>query len=133
MPQPTVPVSNLDMNCSGALFIALRALVIGGVLFALGTIAYLAYVQSMASALIKSAYGIRTKTDAEREIAAWKKRVGIFCMESDHPGGDHSYEAVVANLTVARLHIIEPTGVTVGVTMRDGKLRSVTLIEAVGW
>jgi hypothetical protein len=45
--------------------------------------------------------------------------VGIFWIESDHPGGEHSYDAVVANLAIARLHIVEPTGVTVGVTIRD--------------
>ena len=117
-----------------ALFLALCALVVGGVLSALGTIAYLAYVRAMASALIKSAYDIRTKADAEREIAAWKKKVGIFFWtEGDHPGGDHSYDATIANLSIARLHIVEPTGVTVSITMRDGELRSVTVVETVGW
>ena len=109
-------------------------LVVGGVLAALGTIAYLAHVRTLASALITSAREIRTKADAEREIAAWRKRSGKeFWMESDSPGGDHNYDAQVANLPVARFHIVEPTGVTVGVTMRDGELRSVTVIESVGW
>jgi hypothetical protein len=117
-----------------ALFLILCVLVVGGVLSALGTIAYLAHVHALASALITSAREIRTKADAEREIAAWRKRSGKeFWMESDSPGGDHNYDAQVANLPVARLHIVEPTGVTVGVTMRDGELRSVTVIESVGW
>jgi hypothetical protein len=30
-------------------------------------------------------------------------------------------------------HIVEPTRVTVGITMRDGALRSVTVIESTGW
>jgi hypothetical protein len=115
-----------------ALFLIL--LVAGGVLSALRTIAYLAHIHALASALITSAGEIRTKADAEREIAAWRKRSGKeFWMESNSPGGDHNYDAQVANLPVARLHIAEPTGVTVGVTMRDGELRSVTVIDSVGW
>ena len=122
------------MNRPRPLFIALLVFAMSGVLFALGTIAYLAYVRAMASSLIKSAYDIRTKADAEREIAVWKKKMGIFFWtEGDHPGGDHSYDATVANLPVARLRIVEPTGLTVGITMRDGELRSVTVIESVGW
>jgi len=122
------------MNRPRPLFIALLVFAMSGVLFALGTIAYLAYVRAMASSLIKSAYDIRTKADAEREIAVWKKKMGIFFwMEGDHPGGDHSYDATVANLPIARLRIVEPTGVTVGITMNDGELRSVTVIESVGW
>jgi len=116
------------------LFLILCVLVVGGVLSALGTIAYLAHVHALPSALITSAREIRTKVDAEREIAAWRKRSGKeFWMESDSPGGDHNYDAQVANLPIARLHIVKPTGVTVGVTMRDGELRSVTVIESVGW
>ena len=117
-----------------ALFLALCALVVAGVLSALGTIAYLAHIHALASALITSAREIRTKADAEREIAAWRKRSGKeFWMESDSPGGDHNYDAVVDNLPIARLHLVEPTGLTVGITMNDGKLRSVTVIEHVGW
>jgi hypothetical protein len=37
------------------------------------------------------------------------------------------------NLPIARLRIVEPTGVTVGITMREGKLRCVTVIESTGW
>jgi len=122
------------MNRSRAFLIALRVLAMCCVLFTLGTVAYLAHVHALASALIKSAREIRTKADAEREIAAWRKRSGKeFWMESDSPGGDHNYDAVAANLPIARLHIVEPTGVTVGITMNDGELRSVTVIETVGW
>ena len=56
-----------------------------------------------------------------------------FWQEGDRAGGDHNYDAQIANLAIARLHIVEPTGVTVGVTMRDGELRSVTVIESTGW
>src|SRR5215467_7419714 len=122
------------MNRSRALFIALLVFGMVGTLFVVGIIVYLAYVRGMASSLIKSAYDIRTKADAEREIAVWKKKVGIFFWtEGDHPGGDHSYDATIANLSIARLHIVEPTGVTVSITMRHGELRSVTVVETVGW
>src|SRR5215467_9254061 len=117
-----------------ALFLAFCTLGVGGVLSALGAIAYLAHVHALASALIKSAREIRTKADAEREIAAWRKQSGKeFWIEGDAPGGDHNYDAVVDNLLFARVHIVEPTGLTVGITMNDGELRSVTVIESVGW
>src|SRR5215467_12902814 len=117
-----------------ALFLAFGTLGMGGVLSALGTIAYLAHVHALASDLIKSAREIRTKADAEREIAAWRKQSGKdFWIEGDAPGGDHNYDAVVDNLLFARVHIVEPTGLTVGITMNAGELRSVTVIESVGW
>jgi hypothetical protein len=88
----------------------------------------------LASALITSAYEIRTRTDADREIAAWSKRFGKdFWAESDSPGGDHNYDAQVVNLRLARLHIVQPTGLTVGITVRDGQLRSIAVIESTGW
>jgi hypothetical protein len=103
-------------------------------LLALGVEAYLSHLRSSATALINSAREIRTKADAEREITAWRTRSGRdFWEESDHPGGDHSYDAVIENLTLARLHIVEPTGVSVGITMRDGQLWSVAVIESTGW
>jgi len=117
-----------------ALFLALCALVVAGVLSALGTIAYLAHIRALASDLITSAREIRTKADAEREIAAWRKRSGEnFWQESDHLGGDHNYDAQIDNSALVRLRIVEPTVVTVGITMRDGRLRCVTVIESTGW
>jgi hypothetical protein len=109
-------------------------LVAGGAVCTLGISAYLARLHALASALITSAYEIRTKADANREIAAWSKRFGKdFWAESDHPGGDHNYDAQIVNLTLARLHIVQPTGITVGITMRDGHLWSVAVIESTGW
>ena len=99
-----------------------------------GTATYLAHIQGMATALIASAREIRTTQDAEREIAAWKARAGNeFWIESDHPGGDHNYDAQIVNLSIARFRIVQPTGVTVGLTMRDRKLHNVTVIESTGW
>jgi hypothetical protein len=109
-------------------------LVAGFALSGLGIVAYLTRVHALASALVNSACEIRTKADAEREIAAWRKRSGKeFWTESDHLSGDHNYDAKIVNLPIARIHIVEPTGVTVGVTMRNGELRSVTVIESTGW
>jgi hypothetical protein len=106
----------------------------GAALFTLSVAAYLNHLRSTATALLNSAKEIRTKADAEREIAGWRTRSGKdFWQESDHPGGDHNYDAQIVNLPIARLHIVEPTGVTVGVTMCDGELRSVTVIESTGW
>src|SRR5438876_279719 len=99
-----------------------------------GTATYLAHIRGMATALIASAREIRTTQDAEREIAAWKARAGNeFWVESDHPGGDHNYDAQIVNLSIARFRVVQPTGVTVGLTMRDRKLHNVTVIESTGW
>jgi hypothetical protein len=112
----------------------LATLAVLGVVFVLGTVTYLVWLHRVASALVTSAYEIRTKADAEREIAAWKKRFGKdFWQESDHPGGDHNYDAVLANVTLARLHVVQPTGVTVGITVRDGQLWAVFVSEQTGW
>jgi hypothetical protein len=103
-------------------------------LFGLGIAAYLKHLRASAAALITSVIEIRTKNDAEREIAAWRKPSGRdFWEESDHPGGDHNYDAQIGNLTIAHLRVVEPTGVIVGITMRDGNLRRVTVIESTGW
>jgi hypothetical protein len=37
------------------------------------------------------------------------------------------------NLAIAHLRVVEPTGIIVGITMRDGKLRCVTVVESTGW
>jgi hypothetical protein len=109
-------------------------LVAGTALFAAGIALYLTHIRNSATALISSARTIRTRADADREIAAWRQRSGKdFWQESDHPGGDHNYDAQIANLAIARLRIVQPTGVTVGITINDGKLRCVTVIESVGW
>jgi hypothetical protein len=107
---------------------------VGGALCALGIVAYLERLHALASALVSSAQEIRTKTDADREITAWRKRFGRdFWVESDHAGGDHNYDAQIVNLSLARLHVVQPTELTVGITMRDGQLRSVSVIESTGW
>jgi len=100
----------------------------------LGIVAYLARLHALASALVTSACEIRTKADADREIAAWRNRFGKdFWEETGHPGGDHNYDAQIVKLSLARLHVVQLTGVTVGITMRDGQLRSVAVIESTGW
>lgn len=118
----------------GWVWTGLWIFLVGVALLALCVATYLNHLRSTATALINSAQEIRTKADAEREITAWRTRSGKdFWGESDHPGDDHNYDAQIVNLPIARLHIVEPTGVTVGVTMRDGELRSVTVIESTGW
>jgi len=100
----------------------------------LGIAAYLTHLRASATALINSARGIRTTNDAEREIASWRERSGKdFWEETDHPGGDHNYDARVLNAAIARLRVVEPTEVIVSITIRDGRLRCVTVIEATGW
>jgi len=111
----------------------LAVLAVGIALLGLGIAAYGTHVRATATELIDSAREIRTTADAEREIAAWRKRLGKdFWEESDHTGGDHDYDAQIVNLAIARLRVVEPTWITVSITMRDGKLRCVTVIEATG-
>jgi hypothetical protein len=112
----------------------LAFVVAGGAVCTLGILAYLVRLHAVASALITSAYEIRTKADADHAIAAWAERFGKdFWEESDNPGGDHNYDAQIVNLRLARLHVVQPTGVTVGITMRNGELWSVAVIESTGW
>jgi hypothetical protein len=115
--------------------IALLIFAAGSAVGSLGVLVYLTRLHALAFALITSAYEIRTKADADREIAAWSKRFGKdFWEESDHPGGDHSYDAQIVSPTLVRLHVVQPTVVTVGITMRDGgQLWSVAAIESTGW
>ena len=113
---------------------ALIVLIAGLLCSGLAIPVYLAHLRHSATALINSARQIRNKADAEREIAFWRDRAGKdFWQESDHLGGDHNYDAQIENLVIARLRIVEPTGVTVGITMHDGRLRCVTVIESTGW
>ena len=99
------------------------------VLLVLGITAYLAHIRATAVVLIESARDIRSTEDAQRQIAAWRKREGEqFWQENDHPGGQHSYDGQIENLLISRLHILEPTVVTVGVTMQSGQLQNVAVI-----
>jgi hypothetical protein len=113
---------------------SLAILVVCGAVCSVGILVYLARLRSAASALITSACEIRTKADADREIAAWSERFGKdFWQEGDRTGGDHTYDAQIVSPVLVRLHIVQPTVVTVGITMRDGQLRSVAVIESTGW
>lgn len=103
------------------------------VLSAIGIAVYAAHGRSLATALVDSARDIRTTEDANREIAAWRKRAGgQFWEESDRLGGDHNYDGQINNLSIARLRVVKPMAVTLGVTMHDGKLRCVTLLATAG-
>src|SRR5258708_5384407 len=97
-------------------------------LFGLGVAAYAIHVCASATALIDSASEIRTTADAEREFAKWRKRLGKEpWMESDDSGRGGNYCARIVNRAIARLHIVEPSEVTVRVTVRDGELLCVTV------
>jgi len=114
------------------MLIAMSALV--PILVGVGVATYAAHLRATATALIASASGIRTTEDAEREIVAWKAHGGRrFWTEGEHAGGDHDYDAMIVNLLIARLRVVEPTVVRVGITMNGGKLRNVTVIESTGW
>lgn len=122
------------MLCNRTIRVLVVAFVVTVVLLVGGIATYLGHVRNMATALIASAREIRTTEDAERAIAVWKTRAGNnFWTESEAPGGDHNYDASIVNLPIARLRVVQPTGVTVGLTMRDRKLRSVTVIQSTGW
>jgi hypothetical protein len=104
-----------------------------GVLFSVAIVLYAVRVHASAAALIESASKIHSTADADREIAKWRMQSGNqFWEESDHPGGDHDYNAQVENLLISRLRIVEPTEVTMGITMRGGKLRCVTIVMTTG-
>jgi hypothetical protein len=94
---------------------------------------YGSHVRASATALINSARNIHSTVDANREIAAWRHQSGReFWKESDHVGGDHNYDAQIDNILLSRLRVFEPSAVTLGVTMRDGELRCITVIVSTG-
>jgi hypothetical protein len=104
------------------------------VVSALAAFTYAFWLSHTASDLIRAAYEIRTKADAERVIDDWRVRRGKnFWQESDQLGGDHVYDAVIDSVALARMHIAQPTGVTVGITMHNGKLWCVFVGEQTGW
>jgi len=95
--------------------------------------AYGLHVRASATDLINSARNIHSTADANREIVAWRRRSGReFWKESDHVGGDHNYDAQIDNTLISRLRVFEPSAVTLGVTMRDGELRCITVIVSTG-
>jgi hypothetical protein len=104
----------------------------GAALFGLGMAAYPNHVQASATALIKSARVIRTTADAEREIAAWRRRSGNDFWVESREGLEKTYEAQIVN-GIARLGLVELTEVTVDVTMHDGNLRRITVTEWTAW
>jgi len=102
-------------------WIGLAVLVAGSALFGLGIAVYVSRVQASATALIKSARVIRTTADAEREIAAWRRRSGNEFWVESRDGSEKTYKAQIVN-GLARLGFVELTNVTVDVTMHDGNL-----------
>jgi hypothetical protein len=105
--------------------------------------AYAIHLCVSARALINSARAIRTTADAEREIAAWRRRSGNeFWMEKAPVrvmAGDgdfapeKTYKAEIVNLGIARLGLVELAGTTLEITMHDGKLRRITVTEWTAW
>src|SRR6267154_389050 len=106
----------------------LAVLVAGIASSGLGIAAYAIHVCASATALIDSSSEIRTTADAEREFAKWRKRLGKESwMESDDSGRGRSYYARIVKRAIALLHIVEPSEVTVRLTVRDGELLCVTV------
>jgi hypothetical protein len=110
----------------------LAALLAGAALFGLGIAGYPGHVQASAKALIQSARVIRTTADAEREIAAWRRRSGNDFWVESREGSEKTYEGQVVN-GIARLGLVVLTEVTVDVTMHDGNLRRITVTEWTAW
>ena len=122
-------MGSLTRHC---LWTGLAVLVAGVALFGLGIAAYLSHVQALATALVKSARVIRTTANAEREIAAWRKRSGSEFWVESREGSEKTYKAQIVN-GIARLGFVELTEVTVDVTMHDGNLRRITVTEWTAW
>jgi hypothetical protein len=95
--------------------------------------AYAIHLYASARALINSARVIRTTADAEREIAAWRRRSGNEFWVESRDLAEKTYKAQIVNFEIARLGFVELTGVTLDVTMHDGKLRRITATESTGW
>jgi hypothetical protein len=103
------------------------------VLLGIGGAAYAIHLYASARALINSAREIRTTEHAEREIAAWKKRSGNQFWVESSDFSEKTYKAEIVNLQMARLGLMELTGVTVEITFQRGKLLTITVAETTGW
>ena len=110
----------------------LGALVAAVGLCGLGIAAYLRLGQASATALIKSARVIRTTADAEREIAAWRRRSGKGFWVESRDGVENTHEAQIVN-GIARLGFVELTELTLNITMHEGNLRRITVTEWTAW
>jgi hypothetical protein len=102
------------------------------VAFVLGLVAYGLRVRASANALINSAVGIRSTTDAEREIAVWRNRSGSSFWENSVSFGDRTYDIHVENGLLNRLGIAHPTMLGVTIALHDGQLRYVTAVMFTG-
>jgi hypothetical protein len=115
------------------LYLFLAVLGLGFALPVATVVGYASHTQSSVDALVASAREIKTSKDAEREIAAWQSRSGEhFWEQSTQLDGDHTYDGHIENKILSRLYLAEPTNVTVGITMKDGNLRSVTVVMFTG-
>jgi hypothetical protein len=103
------------------------------VLLGIGGAAYAIHLYASAKALINSTREIRTTADAEREIADWKKRSGNQFWVESRAFSEKTYKAEIVNLQMARLGLMELTGVTVEVAFQRGKLLTITVAETTGW
>jgi hypothetical protein len=105
--------------------------------------AYAIRLCTSARALINSARAIRTTADAEREIAAWRRRSGNEFWIEKAPvrvragvgdvAPEKTYKAEIVNLGIARLGFVDLAGATLEITMHDGKLRRITVTEWTAW
>lgn len=111
----------------------LAVLVVVPALFGFGAAAYVIHLCASATALVKSARVMRTTADAEREIADWRTRSGKEFWVESQDGTERTYQSQIVNLGIARLGLVELTGVTLDVTMHEGKLRRITVTESTGW
>ena len=121
----------------------LTVLVVAPVLLGIAGAVYAISLRLSARALIHSARTIRTTADAEREIAAWRRRSGNKFWVEKPPvrvwagvgdvAPEKTYKAEIANLEIARLGLVELVGATLEITMHDGKLRRITVTEWTAW
>jgi hypothetical protein len=87
----------------------------------------------LAQALLASTSEIHSNADAEHMIATWRNRQDShFSDEPALPDGDHSYTFQVENAPLHQLRIVPPTLVSMSITMRNGVLRSITLVMFTG-
>jgi hypothetical protein len=101
--------------------------------FLIGVEIYAYRVQAKAQALVESALSVRSTDDAKGIIKEFRKRFGpSFWQESDHPGGQHQFDAQIYNEAAARFRIVQPTLLGISITMKDGELYYVLLLMETG-
>jgi hypothetical protein len=89
---------------------------------------YAVHLRSSAQTLIASAKQIRSATEAEDQIAMWRRRFAGKYSEEPEGNGNRVYEVRLDNRLLYWLHLVPPTQLAVSIEMREKSLRGLFVV-----